>query len=102
MKAQTLPPVMFVFVFAILTFIDRGSAQSMPGSNSFAKLPAYSPVMPRSVRPLSRIGIASHAELGGIGVDAATAVARKFNFRAGSEFFPVFSFGFGYSFRLGK
>jgi hypothetical protein len=34
MKAQTLPLVMFVFVFAILTFIDRGSAQSMAGSNS--------------------------------------------------------------------
>jgi hypothetical protein len=85
MKAQILPLV--IFVFAMLTFIDRGSAQSMPGSNSFAKLPAYSPAMPRSVGPFSRIGIASHAGLGGIGVDVATAVARKFNLRAGSDFF---------------
>jgi hypothetical protein len=82
MKAQILPLV--IFVFAMLTFIDRGSAQS---SNSFAKLPAYSPGMPRSVGAFSRIGIASHAGLGGIGVDVATAVARKFNLRAGSEFF---------------
>jgi hypothetical protein len=85
MKAQILPLV--IFVFAMLTFIDRGTAQSMPGSNSFVKLPAYSPAMPRSVRPFSRMGIAMHAGLGGIGFDVATAVARKFNLRAGSEFF---------------
>ena len=66
MKAQTLPLV--IFIFAMLSFIDRGTAQRMPGSNGFVKLPAYSPAMPRSVRPFSRIGIASHAGLGGIGV----------------------------------
>ncbi|MGD0443907.1 MAG: hypothetical protein ABSA39_08220 [Edaphobacter sp.] len=35
----------------------------------------------------SRIGIAAHAGLGGVGFDIATPLARKFNLRSGSDFF---------------
>jgi len=81
MKARTLPLVTFIFVMLIC--IDRAIPQSMP----FVRPNAYSPALPMGFQPFSRIGIASYAGLGGIGVDVATAVARRFNLRAGSEFF---------------
>jgi hypothetical protein len=40
-----------------------------------------------SFHPFSRVGIATHAGLGGVGFDIATPLARKFNLRSGSDFF---------------
>jgi hypothetical protein len=37
--------------------------------------------------PFSRLGIATHTGLGGVGFDIATPLARKFNLRSGSDFF---------------
>jgi hypothetical protein len=37
--------------------------------------------------PFSKVGIATHTGLGGVGFDIATPLARKFNFRSGSDFF---------------
>jgi hypothetical protein len=50
-------------------------------------LPASTTVLPWTVHPFSQIGLDSHAGLGGIGFDVATPVARRFNLRAGSDFF---------------
>jgi hypothetical protein len=95
MKARTLPLVTFIFV--VLTSIDRGMAQSVSSNNGggnggsavlpFVKLNASSPAMPSTFRPFSQFGIEPYAGVGGIGLNVATAVARKFNLRAGSEFF---------------
>lgn len=95
MKARTLPLVAFILV--MLTFIHRGSSQSVSSSNNsgdaepavlpFVKLAASSPALPRTFRPFSKVGIDSYTGLGGIGFDVATAVSRRFNLRAGSEFF---------------
>ena len=63
--------------------VDTGDSALTP----FAALPAYSPAMPRPFRPFSRVGIDSHAGLGGIGFDVATPLSRRFNIRAGSDFF---------------
>jgi hypothetical protein len=38
-------------------------------------------------RPFSRLGIASRAGFAGVGFDLATPLARRFNLRAGSDFF---------------
>jgi hypothetical protein len=95
MKARTLPLAGFIFV--MLTSVYRGISQSVSSSNStggagaialpFVKLTASSPALPRTFRPFSKVGIESYAGVGGIGFDVATGVARKFNLRAGSEFF---------------
>jgi hypothetical protein len=53
----------------------------------FAALPGSSPVLPWTIRPFSRIGFDAHVGLGGIGFDVATPVSRRFNIRAGSDFF---------------
>jgi hypothetical protein len=93
MKARALPLVTFILV--VLTSSDCGMAQSVSSSGNggaaavlpFAKLTASSPAMPRTFRPFSQFGIEPYAGVGGIGLNVATAVARKFNLRAGSEFF---------------
>jgi hypothetical protein len=64
---------------------NDGGSQSLPVS--FATAPASRTVSPRTFRPFSRIGFDSHAGFGGIGFDVATPLARKFNIRAGSDFF---------------
>jgi hypothetical protein len=52
-----------------------------------AALPASRPVLPWTFRPFSSVGIDARAGLGGIGFDVATPLSRKFNIRAGSDFF---------------
>ena len=110
MKARMSPPVAFVLV--ILVSSNRGTSQSSAGSGTqsasdsgtallscsssdssgdagalpLAALPAPSPVMP-SLRPFSSVGIDAYAGVGGIGFDLASPLARRFNVRAGSEFF---------------
>jgi hypothetical protein len=84
---KRMPLVAFIFVAVISG--HRGIAQSDAGADGLplVKLTAASPVMPRSFQPFSRAGIDSHAGIGGIGFDLATPLLRKFNVRAGSEFF---------------
>lgn len=51
--------------------------------NSLVSAPAF----PAAFRPFSSIGLDAHAGLGGIGFDVATPLSRKFNIRAGADFF---------------
>ncbi len=87
MKARIVPLVAVIFVTLISS--NRGISQSDdgPAALPFVELTASRPVMPRAFRPFSRVGIESYAGVGGIGFDVATPVLRKFNVRAGSEFF---------------
>jgi hypothetical protein len=110
MQARMFPSVAFVLV--ILVSSNRGTSQSSAGcrtqsasdsgaallscSNSdssgdagalpLAALPASSPVMP-TLRLFSSVGIDAYAGVGGIGFALASPLARRFNVRAGSEFF---------------
>jgi hypothetical protein len=45
------------------------------------------PVYPATFRPFSRVGVGAHAGVNGIGFDVATPLSRKFNIRAGADFF---------------
>ena len=86
MKARIFPLVAFILVMLISS--NRGISQSeTPAALPFVELTASSPVMPRTFRPFPRVGIESYAGVGGIGFDVATPVSRRFNVRAGSEFF---------------
>jgi hypothetical protein len=62
-------------------------SEVMKHFSAFAALPASSPAVPWTLRPFSRVGFDSHAGLGGIGFDVATPLSRRFNIRAGSDFF---------------
>ncbi|HVJ08117.1 MAG TPA: hypothetical protein VM554_07020 [Acidisarcina sp.] len=65
---------------------DRAADADSAAATS-AILPAPSTGIPQAIRPFSRIGIDSHVGLGGVGFDVATPLSRKFNLRAGSDFF---------------
>ena len=95
MTARTL--LLIGFIFVMLPSLYRGIAQSLSNSSGignagvvplpFVKFTAVSPVLPRTFRPFSKIGIESYAGFGGIGLDVAAALSRKLNLRAGSEYF---------------
>jgi hypothetical protein len=87
MKTRILPS--FVFVCLMLLGSHCGLSQSTPDTDSaaFVTAAAAIPVLPRAFRPFSGVGIEFRAGVGGIGFDVATPVARKFNLRAGTEFF---------------
>jgi hypothetical protein len=70
----------FAFILVMLLCTQGGSAQN-------ALLTGYKPASPMAFRPFSAIGIDSYASVGGIGFDLATPLSRKFNLRAGPEFF---------------
>jgi hypothetical protein len=48
---------------------------------------ASPPALLNDLSPFSRVGIGFYAGLGGAGVDVVTPLARKFNVRAGAEYF---------------
>lgn len=77
MRAQILPLIALTFV--VLGCGNRGMAQDF--------VRATPPALPGSYPPFSRVGIDLYAGLGGAGVDLATPLARKFNVRAGAEYF---------------
>lgn len=54
---------------------------------AFVTLPPSGIVKPETFHPFSQIGIASQTGFGGAGFDIATPLARKFNLRAGANFF---------------
>jgi hypothetical protein len=58
-----------------------------PAVSISGRIPAHGAIPPVKSRPFSRIGIDAHAGLNGIGFDVATPLARKFNLRAGADFF---------------
>lgn len=72
--------VKVAFILAMLLCSQTGRTQ-----NTLAT--AYHPASPVGFRPFSAIGVAASAGVGGIGFDLATPLSRKFNLRAGSEFF---------------
>jgi hypothetical protein len=79
MRAGILPLIALTFV--VLASSNRGIAQD------FVRATASTPALPRNYPPFSRVGIGLYAGLGGAGVDLATPVSRKFNLRAGAEYF---------------
>jgi hypothetical protein len=68
------------FILLMLLGSQSGSAQN-------ALVKGYTPASPMGFRPFSAIGFEGFAGVGGIGFDVATPISRKFNVRAGSEFF---------------
>ena len=74
-----------VLILVVLVSGYDGSAQV--SAAGFVALPASTAVVPWTVRPFSRVAFDSHAGLGGIGFDVATPLSRRFNIRAGSDFF---------------
>ena len=71
---------LIALTFVALACSHRGNAQE------FVKA-AYPPAFPRESLPFSGVGIVFYGGLGGAGVDLATPLARKFNIRAGAEYF---------------
>ena len=67
------------------------TAGASPAATAFVSLPPSGVVRPKSFRPFTGIGIASHTGLAGVGFDVATPLSRKFNLRAGSDFFSYAS-----------
>jgi hypothetical protein len=72
--------VKVAFILVMLLCSQSGNAQN-------TLVTAYHPASPMGFRPFSGAGIAANAGVGGIGFDVATPLSRKFNVRAGSEFF---------------
>jgi hypothetical protein len=74
-------------------FFAPSSTGSESSSNSTAAsfvrtVPGAAPAAPsKPYRPFTRIGIDSHAGLGGVGMDIATPLAFMFNVRAGYDLF---------------
>ena len=78
MRAAILPLIALTFV--MLASCSRGIAQDFVRATS-------PPALPGNYPPFSGAGIGLYAGLGGGGVDLATPLARKFNLRAGGEYF---------------
>jgi hypothetical protein len=72
---------LIALTFVVLACGNRGIAQGFVSAN------ASTPALPGSYPAFSRVGIGLYAGLGGAGVDLATPLARKFNLRAGAEYF---------------
>ncbi|HEY6376414.1 MAG TPA: hypothetical protein VIX90_12910, partial [Edaphobacter sp.] len=56
-------------------------------STSFVTLPPSTVIKSKTFSPFSAIGFDSHTGLGGEGFDIATPLSKKFNLRAGADFF---------------
>jgi hypothetical protein len=74
---------------AVRTFNSSSSADTNATSApaSFVTLPPSTVIKPKTFHPFSAIGFDSHTGLAGTGFDIATPLARKFNLRAGADFF---------------
>lgn len=74
-----------------LLLTSSSSAEDREGaspSNETGKAASSSPVIVTNhVRPFSSVGIDAHVGIGGIGFDVATPISRRFNLRAGADFF---------------
>ena len=64
-----------------------GAAENEPSPGAFVRSVPSHPTERDPFHPFSRIGIATHAGLGGVGFDVATPLAKKINLRSGSDFF---------------
>jgi hypothetical protein len=74
-----------IFPLIALTFVMLASC-SCGIAQDFVRA-ASPPALLNDFSPFSRVSISFYAGLGGAGVDVATPVARKFNVRAGAEYF---------------
>lgn len=63
------------------------SADGLTRSAAFVSAPPRPLSATRTYRPFSGLGFATRVGFGGAGFDIATPVARKFNLRAGTDFF---------------
>jgi hypothetical protein len=68
------------------TFSPSNSSASS-AATGYVRLPPSGVPVSKPFRPFSRIGIASHTGLGGVGLDVATPLSKNFNIRAGSDLF---------------
>ena len=71
---------LIALTFAALASSSCGMAQDFVRATS-------PPALLSNFSPFSRVGVGFYAGLGGAGVDLATPLARKFNVRAGAEYF---------------
>jgi hypothetical protein len=78
MKAQMLPLV--ALMLATIIYASRGVSQDFARANTV-------PALPGTLAPFSKVGIDLKSGLGGIGLDVATSLSRKFNLRAGADLF---------------
>lgn len=69
----------------------RSSGDGGPGlvskASAFGTTSRYGAESAATVSPFSAVGLDSHVGIGGIGFDMATPLAKRFNIRAGSDFF---------------
>jgi hypothetical protein len=65
----------------------RFSTDAASAPASFVTLPPRTVTTPKTFHPFSTIGFDSHTGLGGEGFNIATPLARRFNLRAGADFF---------------
>ena len=79
------------------TLVSSISDSSEPTTNStaasFVRPVPAAPAPSKPFRPFTRIGVDWHTGLGGVGIDVATPLAKKFNVRAGYDYFG-YSTGF--------
>jgi hypothetical protein len=63
------------------------TAEHLASSAAFVTAPPRPIGMARTYHPFSSLGLATRVDFGGVGFDLATPLARKFNLRAGTDFF---------------
>lgn len=68
-------------------FSSSNAPAADSAASAFVTLPPSAVIKSKTFRPFSTLGIASRTGLGGSGFDMATSLSRKFNLRAGSDFF---------------
>ncbi|WP_213803962.1 hypothetical protein [Granulicella sp. dw_53] len=62
-------------------------AEPVQNESSLQTAPSPGRLVNHNIRPFSTVGVEIHVGLRGAGFDVATPVARKFNLRAGADFF---------------
>jgi hypothetical protein len=86
LTANTLP-IDCSFESLVSSSLNGCDAVAESSPEAFVRsVPSGAP-MSKPFHPFSKIGIASHAGLAGVGFDIATPLARNFNLRTGSDFF---------------
>lgn len=72
---------------------DSSESTTNSTAASFVRPVPVAPAAPKPFRPFTRVGFDWHSGLGGVGMDIATPLAKKFNVRAGYDYFG-YSTGF--------
>jgi hypothetical protein len=72
---------------AVLGSSSSVVSPSVAGRSTYVRPVPVASDAPVTFRPFTKVGIDWHSGLGGVGVDVATPIARKFNLRTGFDFF---------------